>query len=82
MGNSARTSSAMLARDIKFAPDLTYFLQVSLEVENGRLFAYPIPGGGSGDFLNLRKVDGFLELPRNKNDFRQGEAYPFIPFRD
>jgi len=50
-------------------------------VENGRLLAKPMAGGGSGDFANLGDVDGFLELPSDQTEFRAGEAFPFIPFR-
>jgi molybdopterin molybdotransferase len=60
---------------------LTYFLQVSIENQQGKMIAYPLPGGGSGDFANLKNVHGFLELPAEKNDFKAGEAFPYIPFR-
>jgi molybdopterin molybdotransferase len=73
--------SAILAEDINFNPTLTYFLQVKTEVQNGNLIAYPQPGGGSGDFVNLKAVDGFLELPAEKSAFKAGEAYPYISFR-
>ena len=62
-------------------PQLTFFLQVRVENEAGKLMAYPVPGGGSGDFANLKDVDGFLELPLEKNAFNAGEEYSFIPFR-
>ena len=80
-GADIRESKAILARDFSFAPKLTYFLQVSVTNEDGRLMAYPDAGGGSGDFANLKKVDGFLELPSDRQDFKKGEAFPFIPFR-
>jgi molybdopterin molybdotransferase len=72
---------AVLATDFTFAPKLTYFLQVQLKNESGKLMAYPLPGGGSGDFVNLRQVDGFLELPADRTDFKAGEAFSLIPFR-
>ena len=74
-------TSAVLAKDFSFAPKLTYFLQVRLENEAGKLVAYPDQGGGSGDFANLKKIDGFLELPSEKTDFKAGEVFPFIAFR-
>ena len=73
---------AILGRDFSFPPALTYFLQVSVQHEQGRVVAYPDPGGGSGDFINLKKVTGFLELPLEKNDFKAGEVYPYLSFRD
>jgi molybdopterin molybdotransferase len=76
-----RLVQAILAVDFKFEPKLTYFLQVMVNNEEGKLLAYPKAGGGSGDFANLKDVDGFLELPLEKTVFKAGEVYPFIPFR-
>lgn len=73
--------SAVLAADVSFAPPLTYFIQVRTEMHSGMLMAYPNAGGGSGDFANLKDVDGFLELPSEKSEFKAGESYPFISFR-
>ncbi len=73
--------SAILAKDFSFPPKLTYFLQVTVKNEGGKLVAYPDQGGGSGDFANLKKIDGFLELPLEKTDFKAGEVFTFIPFR-
>ena len=74
-------SQAILAQDFNFQPKLTYFLQVKIHNESGRLMAYPNSGGGSGDFANLKDVDGFLELPPEKSEFKAGEVFPYIPFR-
>ncbi|MGC1242191.1 MAG: molybdopterin molybdotransferase MoeA [Chryseosolibacter sp.] len=82
MGARVAGRSAMLAEDFSFAQPLTYFLQVEVKNEGGRLLAYPNPGGGSGDFANLKNVTGFLELPLEKNAFKAGEAFPYICFRD
>jgi molybdopterin molybdotransferase len=49
--------------------------------EGGKLMAYPDAGGGSGDFANLKKIDGFLELPAEKSEFKAGEVFPYITFR-
>jgi molybdopterin molybdotransferase len=73
--------SAVLAADFSFKTDFTYFLQVKIKSESGRLMAYPIPGNGSGDFSNLKDADGFLELPAERHDFKVGESFPFIPYR-
>jgi molybdopterin molybdotransferase len=72
---------AILGKDFSFGGNVTYFLQVAVKNENGRLVAYPDSGGGSGDFANLKHVDGFLELPAHQNKFRAGEIFPYIPFR-
>ncbi len=81
MGIENKISYAILAKDFKFAPALTYFLQVKIKNENGSLMAYPVTGGGSGDFANLKDVDGFLELPLENKEFKKGSAYPFYSFR-
>jgi molybdopterin molybdotransferase len=72
---------ARLGEDFSFTPDLTYFLQVRTKNDSGAVVAYPRPGGGSGDFANLTEVDGFLELPREKSEFKKGEVYPYFSFR-
>lgn len=72
---------AALAQDFSFEPPLTYFLQVSVRNDHGRLMATPDAGGGSGDFANLKEVDGFLELPADRNEFKKGEVLPYVPFR-
>lgn len=81
MGTSEKSLEAVLAAEFAFEPPLTCFLQVSVTSEGGRLLARPLPGGGSGDFANLKNVDGFLELPLEKSAFRVGEVFPYIPFR-
>ncbi len=81
MGITEKPKWAILASDFNFQPKLTYFLQVKVQNEQGQWRAYPIPGGGSGDFVNLNLVDGFLELPLEKTDFKAGEVFPFLPFR-
>jgi molybdopterin molybdotransferase len=55
---------AQLATDLKFAPDLTYFLLVGVsQAENGTLLAHPVTNSGSGDLASLLEADGFLALP-------------------
>ncbi len=81
LGVEVENQQAILASDFSFKPALTYFLQVKAKNEGGRLMAYPIAGGGSGDFVNLKAVNGFLELPAERSEFKAGEAYSYIPFR-
>ena len=81
-GSDYPISTASLANGFSFKPPLTYFLQVQIKNESGKLMAYPLPGGGSGDFANLKEVDGFLELPADKEYFNAQEVFPFIPFRN
>jgi molybdopterin molybdotransferase len=81
LGAPLEEKFAILGTDFSFANPLTCFLQVSVSYEGGKLTAFPAPGGGSGDFANLNKVSGFLELPLEKNDFKAGDVYPYIAFR-
>lgn len=79
---TGQTPHAVLARPVEFKPDLVYFVQVKINFSHeGKLLAFPVEGHGSGDLANLVEADGFLELPRGKNDFKSGEAYPLIIFR-
>jgi molybdopterin molybdotransferase len=81
MGVKSNEQTAILTSAIEFKPALTYFLQVHAMHDQGKLMATPIPGGGSGDFANLKAVNGFLELPADRSSFDAGEVFPFIPFR-
>ena len=72
-----------LADEVTFTPNLIYFLEAKLSYDkNGKTYALPILGNGSGDFLNLLKTDGFLMLPQEKQSFKKGEIYPFILYRN
>jgi molybdopterin molybdotransferase len=81
LGVPAAPAFAVLAEPFSFPPQLTYFLQVRVRNEQGRLMAYPDAGGGSGDFANLKEVTGFLELPLAPRQFQAGEVFPYWPFR-
>lgn len=82
MGVEPKTLYAVLGENVSFEAPLTYFLEASLESRpTGNLYAYPTKGNGSGDFANLVKTDGFLVLPQNKQKFKKGEVYPFVPYR-
>ncbi len=80
-GVGVKPMQAKLATDFTFAAPLTYFLQVRVQNESGTWMAYPDAGGGSGDFANLKNVDGFLELPAERKDFQKGETLYYWPFR-
>ncbi|MEO1262417.1 MAG: molybdopterin molybdotransferase MoeA [Bacteroidota bacterium] len=73
---------ALLGKDFNFKPALTYFLQVRIEfADDGRLRAMPIEGKGSGDLANLVDADAFMELPNGRDQFSEGEVFPFILYR-
>ena len=73
--------TAELKSDYVFPAPLTHFLQVHVGIQKGKLIAVPDPGKGSGDFANLSKVTGFLELPEDQTEFSAGEVFPYFPFR-
>lgn len=73
---------AVLGEDLIFKPSMTYFLQVALKNEQGMLVAYPQKGNGSGDLVNLVKSDAFLELPADITEFKKGEVFPVILYRN
>lgn len=81
LGQSIIQEVAELRSPITFTPPLTYFLQVQLAAELGTTWATPVPGGGSGDFVNLLQADGFLELPSDRSEFKVGESFPVWRFR-
>lgn len=76
-----RTCFAQLAEDVTFKKDLTLFLPVQIEFQaNGVLRAQPLKIQNSGEFTALAQSDGFVELPKEKTDFRAGESYRFFPW--
>lgn len=76
-----KRESAQLVEDYTFTPDLTYFLQVTLENQDGIIKAKPLTGGGSGDHANLAEADAFIELPRGRAHFKAGDSFNLIRFR-
>jgi molybdopterin molybdotransferase len=80
-GTAFAFEGAILGEDFSFKPPMEYFLQVRIMNESGKLVALPAVGGGSGDFANLKEVNGFLQLPSQRSEFRKGEVFPYIPFR-
>jgi molybdopterin molybdotransferase len=81
VGIETNQERAILGEDVSFKPSLTYFLQVKLESENGKLVAFPITGNGSGDLASLVNTDAFIQLPSDKIEFKKGEAFPVIKYR-
>ncbi len=73
---------AVLAEEVTFKPDLTYFMQVKVHSNtDGRLVATPLQGKGSGDLANLTDADAFLELPRGKEVYQAGEVFRLWGYR-
>lgn len=73
---------AILMEDFTFLPQLQYFLQVQVRVdEESRLVATPVEGNGSGDFTNLLAANAFMELPADISNFKKGDQYMVWPFK-
>ncbi|MEX0274514.1 MAG: molybdopterin molybdotransferase MoeA, partial [Flavobacteriaceae bacterium] len=73
LGLEVETLYVELGKEVKFTPDLVYFLAAKLEsTPDGKLLAHPVKGNGSGDFANLVKTDGFIVLPQEKSVFKPG----------
>lgn len=72
---------AKLAEDFTFNPDLTYFLETRLEInEKTELLAWPQKGNGSGDLANLSRAHAFIRLPKDENHFKKGDLFPIHQF--
>ncbi len=74
-----RSVYVKLEHDLSYKQDTTLFLPVSLEPRpSGELWAKPVLFNTSGDFVSIAKTDGFIQLPKNRSVFPQGEAFPFF----
>lgn len=81
-GVTLQNHFAILDEDFNFTPQLQYFLQVKLQVnEEGKWLATPVMGNGSGDFANLVDMDAFMELPLERNNFTKGGVFRVWKFR-
>jgi molybdopterin molybdotransferase len=82
VGLETPVENAILAEDVSFKPNLTYFLQVQLSYRYGHLIATPIKGNGSGDLASLVHADAFIQLPKTtETTFKKGEVFPIIRYR-
>ena len=82
VGLETKLENAILAEDVIFKPNLTYFLQVQLSYRYGHLIATPIKGNGSGDLASLVHADAFIQLPKTEEiRFKKGEVFPIVRYR-
>jgi len=73
MGCLPTPEYVQLDNAVDFKPDLCWFLPVALRQHaDGRYTAEPRPTNTSGDFIGLRGTDGFVELPRGRDQFEAG----------
>lgn len=81
-GFEIQEETVILGDDVSFKPNLVYFLQVKIEIKYGHLVAMPVKGNGSGDLASLTQADGFIQLPKDQTEFKKGETFSFIRFRN
>jgi molybdopterin molybdotransferase len=76
-------ASAALTVSYSFNPALTCFLPVRLSSDaDGRLLATPVITNTSGDFAALSGTDGYLELPRDRDEFAANSVWPLHRWSD
>ncbi|NNC82363.1 MAG: molybdopterin molybdotransferase MoeA [Flavobacteriales bacterium] len=81
LGLEYQAIKVKLSTDVQFRPDLTYFAQARIwQDEQAVTWAEVKHGGGSGDMISPSTMDGFVILPRGKEEYKAGEVYLFLPF--
>lgn len=70
-----------LAEEVSFNKPLTFFVPATLEFKNGEVWAHPLKIKNSGEFTALAGSDGFIELPKDQNQFKAGEVFQFFAWR-
>jgi molybdopterin molybdotransferase len=81
-GFELKEETVILGEDVSFKPELTYFLQVRIDIKYGHLVALPVRGNGSGDLASLTEADGFIQLPKESTEFKKGETFPLLRYRN
>ena len=81
-GFELKEETVILGEDVSFKPQLTYFLQVRIEIKFGHLVAFPVRGNGSGDLASLVQADGFIQLTKEQTEFKKGETFPILRYRN
>jgi len=76
LGAKRSVEHVNLASPVEFKPALTYFLPVKLEYNEWGMAAIPAPTNTSGDFASLAGTTGFVELPKDVQDFPRGYTAP------
>ena len=77
-----KEEQVILDKAVFFKPNITYFVPVKTYFQQGKMMATPLEGSGSADFANLTDCDGFVELPDDNQEFKAGEVFGFVRFRD
>lgn len=76
---TAKIVYAKIEHDLTFKPEITLLLPVSLNPRpSGETWAKPILFNTSGDFVSVAKTDGFIELPKTRKTFLEGEPFRYF----
>lgn len=70
-----------LAAPVTFKKNLTYFCPVKIEFKQGEIWAHPVKTQNSGEFTALMGSHGFVELPCDIDEFKQGEIFDFYSWK-
>lgn len=77
-----REMYACLTENVIFRKPLTNFTPVKISFSReGKMLATPLKIKNSGEFTALAMSDGFIELPKDQDHFKTGEAFRFFPWR-
>jgi molybdopterin molybdotransferase len=74
-----RTTRARLTQNVASAPGREDYVRVTLETQNGTLFARPLPGK-SGAVFSLVQADGMFCIPHSEEGKETGEEVEVILF--
>jgi len=72
--------SIKLPANLQFAPAMTFFLPVRLNIQQGDMYGVPIVTNGSGDYLSLQASTGFVQLAAQQENVQGEELFPYYPW--
>ncbi|MBK6949378.1 MAG: hypothetical protein IPH16_16105 [Haliscomenobacter sp.] len=73
---------AILTRDVPFKPDLAYFPEVKLQLQqSGPDSGYSVIDNGSKAIFQQPRGRSLCRVPRGKNVYQAGEVYPVYIYR-
>ena len=80
MGDKYQKQIVQLQEAVNFSPELSYFLPVKINQQDGEKLADPVSFNTSGDTVSLTYSDGFVELISDKSVFKAGEPVEYFPW--
>lgn len=80
LGLDSRKKTVMIDQDISMSGTLTRFVRVTLNWEQGQLWASLVNANGSGDLISLAQADGLIQLDPEVEHYSKGALVPYHPF--